>query len=571
MASLEKNNNYHNDNAENSNLNLNKTPLLKLERVGKDFYGNRVLNDISFEIRSGEIIGLVGENGAGKSTLLNILFGMPVINSTGGYDGKIFLDGKQINFTKPEQALAAGIGMVHQEFSLIPGFTATENILLNREILNPSLLNYVFSERIATLDYNAMKQRSRNAIHKLGVNINPDMLIKEMPVGYKQFIEIAREIDREKTRLLFLDEPTAVLAESEAEILLNALQKLANSGISIVFISHRLDEVKDLCSRIIVLRDGKLISDAPAFKYSTREIASLMVGRKNYDDFNDFAITEQNFLDDNQELQQAKPKKTKNALKVEHLWVNMPGENVTDVSFEVKRGEIFGIGGLAGHGKIGIANGIMGLYPAGGKVKVLGRRLNLNKPKAALNRKMAFVSEDRRGLGLLLDEPLYWNIAFTAMQTQGKFLLGIPYIFQIRNEHAMKKTAEYFVEALNIKCTGVNQKAGELSGGNQQKICLARAFVLEPEILLICEPTRGIDIGAKNLVLDTLLEYNRQHGTTIIITSSELEELRSICNRVAIVNSGRIAGILPAASPAEEFGILMTGQRSDLNILDMEE
>ena len=550
-------------NSDNNFENFGETTLLKLEHVSKSFSGNQVLKDISFDIRRGEILGLVGENGAGKTTLLNILFGMPVISSTGGYDGRILLDGKPVSFTRPEQALAAGIGMVHQEFSLIPGFTATEKILLNREILNPSLLNYVFSERIATLDRDNMKQRARNAIHRLGVNINPDMLINEMPVGYKQFIEIAREIDREKTRLLFLDEPTAVLAESEAEILLTALQKLANSGISIVFISHRLDEIKDLCSRIIILRDGKIVSDAPAFKFSTREIASLMVGRKNDD--NEYRIEQPEIQNEVLDVNQSH-KKVKNALKIEHLWVDMPGENVRDVSFEVRRGEIFGIGGLAGHGKIGISNGIMGLYPAGGKVKVLGRRLQLNRPKLALSRKMAFVSEDRRGTGLLLDEPLYWNIAFTAMQMQGKFLLGIPYIFQVRNEQAMKRTAEYFVDALNIKCTSVTQKAGELSGGNQQKICLARAFVLKPEILLVCEPTRGIDIGAKNLVLDTLIDYNRKTGATIIITSSELEELRSICSRIAIVNSGRIAGILPATSPAEEFGILMTGQRSDADL-----
>ena len=253
--------------SENFNENA---PLLKLENIGKEYYGNRVLSDISFEINSGEIIGLVGENGAGKSTLLNILFGMPVINSTGGYEGNLYLDGKKINFTSPNQALAAGIGMVHQEFSLIPGFTATENILLNREVLNGSLMSYVFSERVSTLDRDEMRQRASKAITTLGVHISPDMLINEMPVGYKQFIEIAREIDRKNTRLLFLDEPTAVLTEQEAEILLIALKKLAKSGIAIVFISHRLSEVKELCDRILVLRDGKLITDEKArFNYSS--------------------------------------------------------------------------------------------------------------------------------------------------------------------------------------------------------------------------------------------------------------------------------------------------------------
>ena len=572
-------------------------PLLELEHIGKEFYGNRVLTDISFGIMPGEIIGLVGENGAGKSTLLNILFGMPVITSTGGYEGSIRIDGKPAHFTSPNQALAHGIGMVHQEFSLIPGFTATENILLNREVLNGSLMSYVFSERVSTLDRDAMLKRASDALNALGVNISPNMTVNEMPVGYKQFIEIAREIDRKNTRLLFLDEPTAVLTEQEAELLLIALKKLAHKGIAIVFISHRLSEVKTLCSRIIVLRDGKLITDSPAESLMTRQIASLMVGRESARRIeepelpNDAVNAEENTatvilsksndsltakdntvtvtLSKSADLSNEKPvdkpvkkkKKPKPAIKVEHLWVDMPGETVRDVSFEVKKGEIFGIGGLAGHGKLGIPNGIMGLYPAGGRVRLFGRKLALNKPRAALGRKMAFVSEDRRSVGLLLDEPLDWNITFTAMQTQGRFLLGIPYIFQMRNEYAMRKEAQKYIDALSIKCTGVKQKAGELSGGNQQKVCLAKAFVLRPDILLICEPTRGIDIGAKTLVLDTLKKYNKDNGTTIIITSSELEELRSVCDRVAIVDEGQIAGILPASSPAEEFGMLMMGEK----------
>ncbi len=547
----------------------NNAPLLQLDHIGKEYYGNRVLSDISFSIEPGEILGLVGENGAGKSTLLNILFGMPVITSTGGYEGSLYLDGKHVHFNSPTQALAAGIGMVHQEFSLIPGFTATENILLNREVLNGSLMSFVFSDRVSTLDRDAMRQRATTAINTLGVHISPDMTVNEMPVGYKQFIEIAREIDRKNTRLLFLDEPTAVLTETEAEILLTALKKLARSGIAIVFISHRLNEVKELCDRILVLRDGRLITDQRSEDLSTRQIASLMVGRESLRKEEIVPeIPEQAFEEVNVDetlgttTLAKKKKKKKPALKVEHLWVDMPGETVRDVSFEVQKGEIFGIGGLAGHGKLGIPNGIMGLYPAGGKVRLFGKKLTLNKPRAALGRKMAFVSEDRRGVGLLLDEPLDWNITFTAMQTQGRFLIGIPYIFQMRNELAMAKETKKFIEALSIKCTGPGQKAGELSGGNQQKVCLAKAFVLRPDILLICEPTRGIDIGAKTLVLDTLKEYNKEHGTTIIITSSELEELRSVCNRVAIVGEGKIAGVLPASSPAEDFGMLMLNAHS---------
>ena len=334
---------------------MSDTLLLELQNIGKEYYGNRVLSNVSFSLRAGEILGLVGENGAGKSTLMNILFGMPVIAQTGGYEGTVLMDGSPVRFTSPHEALEAGIGMVHQEFSLIPGFTATENILLNREVLNPSLLEYVFSNRMATLDRGSMRGRAETAIRTLGVDISPDMTASEMPVGYKQFIEIAREIDRSKTRLLFLDEPTAVLTESEAEILLAALRALAEKGIAIVFISHRLHEVKDLCNRIVVLRDGAVIRDADARTATIREIASWMVGRH--------VETAGEEASGRRPVPQTEP-----ILKVEHLWVDMPGETVRDVSFEVRKGEIFGIGGLAGHGKLGIPNGIMGLHPAGGRV-----------------------------------------------------------------------------------------------------------------------------------------------------------------------------------------------------------
>ena len=237
-------------------------PLLKMENIGKEYFGNRVLQGVTFSLRPGEIMGLVGENGAGKSTLMNILFGMPVIQETGGYEGKIMIDGQEVRFKDPLDALEAGIGMVHQEFSLIPGFTATENILLNRESVKYNALVEVFGERLMTLNRPDMRSRAEKAIKTLGVELSPETLISEMPVGHKQFTEIAREIDRSKTRLLVLDEPTAVLAESEATVLISALKTLSKQGIAIIFISHRLQEIIDLCDKLIVLRDGRVIQDA---------------------------------------------------------------------------------------------------------------------------------------------------------------------------------------------------------------------------------------------------------------------------------------------------------------------
>ncbi len=528
-------------------------PILSLRGIGKEFYGNRVLSDVSFDVAAGEIIGLVGENGAGKSTLMKILFSMPEIHETGGFEGSILFEGKEARFKSPFDALDAGIGMVHQEFSLIPGFTTTENILLNRESLRKSVLTDIFSPRISMLDRGTMAARSKKAIDKLGVALAPDMLVKEMPVGHKQFTEIARELCRENVKLIVLDEPTAVLTESEAEVLLASLRTLASEGIAIVFISHRLREVVELCDRVVVLRDGRKIEDFAAKGSSTKSIASLMVGR-SVDAQEKTGAEVRETADDGSE----------SALMVEGLWVDMPGETVRNVNLSVRKGEIFGIGGLAGQGKLGIPNGIMGLSPAGGSVKMHGKPVPLNSPRAVLERGMAFVSEDRRGVGLLLDEGIDWNIAFSAMQVQGKFLKPIlGGLFQWRSDEEMVNLAKEYIRLLEIKCTGPTQRAGNLSGGNQQKVCLAKAFALKPDILFVSEPTRGIDIGAKLVVLETLKKYNREYGTTIVMVSSELEELRSICHRIAIVYEGRIEGILPHTAPIEEFGILMAGADKD--------
>jgi simple sugar transport system ATP-binding protein len=524
-------------------------PLLSMEGITKEYFGNRVLSDVCLEINRGEILGLVGENGAGKSTLMNILFGMAVIVQTGGYTGKICIDGKEVHFQNPHDALDAGIGMVHQEFSLIPGFTATENILLNSEILHDNAVTRVFAKifgpRMSMLDRPAMREVARQSIETLGMSVDPETLVSEMPVGHKQFTELAREIHRPETKLLVLDEPTAVLTESEAVVLLDALRRLAATGIAIIFITHRLQEILDVCDRVVVLRDGQVVKEMRAAETDIGQVAELMVGRS---------------IEASRHATDAYDEHKSVVLQVEHLWVDMPGETVRDVSFEVRQGEIFGIGGLAGQGKLGVPNGIMGLYAAGGKVTLHGKPIATGDPAAALAAGMAFVSEDRRGVGLLLEEPLDWNIAFTALQAQNKCvrnLLGG--LVKWRDDRAIRGTARKYIQALDIKCTSEQQHAQELSGGNQQKVCLAKAFAVEPHVLFVSEPTRGIDVGAKALVLEALRRYNRENGTTIIMVSSELEELRSICDRIAIVDEGRIAGILaPAASP-REFGLLMIG------------
>ncbi|MDF2671854.1 MAG: sugar transporter ATP-binding protein [Clostridiales bacterium] len=527
----------------------NENILLKVQGVGKQFDGNRVLKDINFSLEKGKILGLVGENGAGKSTLMKILFGMKDISETGGYEGEIYLEDEKINFKSPLDALNAGIGMVHQEFSLIPGFTTTENILLNMEKTKSSIMSKVLGKRLETINMKEMKKSAQKAIDTLGVQLDPDMLVSEMPVGHKQFIEIAREIDREKVKLLVLDEPTAVLTESEAEILLKAMRKLANMGVSIIFISHRLNEITEACDKIVVLRDGVIVVEKPNQGINVRQIAEWMVGR-DIGNKKEANVKIVDVTEDNKDV----------ILEVNNLWVDMPGETAKNVSFKVKRGEIFGIGGLAGQGKLGIPNGIIGLFPAGGEVIFNGKPLKLNSTHNALKSGLAFVSEDRRGVGLLLDESIDLNIAFNAMQVHEKFLIKpLGGLFKFRDEKAMKKCANEYINALEIKCTSEKQLTRQLSGGNQQKICLAKAFALEPSLLFVSEPTRGIDVGAKSLVLDALRRYNKENNTTIVMVSSELEELRSICNRIAIVSEGKVAGTLLPGAEAAEFGLLMSG------------
>ncbi|MBQ2041322.1 MAG: sugar ABC transporter ATP-binding protein [Lachnospiraceae bacterium] len=525
-------------------MDNNHAPLLEMRNIKKDFFGNQVLEDINLKLEAGEVLGLVGENGAGKSTLMKILFGATDISETGGYGGEIYLNGEKVSFKTPFEAIEAGIGMVHQEFSLIPGFEATENILLNREPKRSNLIAEVFGERLDTLDRKEMDERAAKAIEKMGVSIDQHMLINSMPVGHKQFTEIARELSKDQLRLLILDEPTAVLTEREAEALLESIRGMSARGITVIFITHRLQEILSVCDKVAVMRDGILVQEVPASETNVDEITRWMVGRSIEGGASKTDVR----IDEN----------ARTILKIDKLWVDMPGETVRNVSLEVKEGEILGIGGLAGQGKLGIPNGIMGLYAAGGSVVFDGKEIPLNNPRKCLDSSFAFVSEDRRGVGLLLDESLEWNVAFPAMQVQNRFLKNyLGGLVKWRDEKAIREVTEKYIDELKIKCTSSKQNARELSGGNQQKVCLAKAFALEPKVLFVSEPTRGIDVGAKALVLDALKKFNRESGVTVVMISSELEELRSTADRIAIVSGGKISGILPATSSVEDLGMLM--------------
>lgn len=519
--------------------------VLQMNNIEKEYYGNKVLKGINLSVKPGEIHALLGENGAGKSTLMNILFGMPVIQSTGGFEGEIIFDGKKVDIGSPKQAMELGIGMVHQEFMLVPGFTITENIKLNREITKHNVISRIMGEQLKSLDHKSMNRDARQALDRLGMDIDEWITVAGLPVGYMQFIEIAREIDKSNVKLMVFDEPTAVLTESEAQILLAALRKIASTGIAIIFITHRLDEVIEVADNIAILRDGELVANRSKADTNVMELAELMVGRKIE------RISGRSGASEGENDKEI-------IMSIKNLKVLMPGEQVKGVNLDIRKGEIIGIGGLAGQGKIGIANGIMCLYPSEGEVYFKNEKLTLNSPEEVLKKGIAFVSEDRRGVGLLLDTSIELNIVLTAIQIQNKFLKSFGPFSQVDGK-SIRQHALKMIRELDIRCTGPAQITRRLSGGNQQKVCVARALTMEPELLFVSEPTRGIDIGAKKLVLDFLVRLNRELGMTIVMTSSELGELRSVCDRVAIVSRGRIEGILRPEDSDADFGLMMAG------------
>ena len=515
--------------------------VLELDGITKDYSGNVVLKDVSLSVNAGEIYALVGENGAGKSTLMNILFGMSVIHETGGFQGSVKVDGEVVHFHSPADAMAAGIGMVHQEFMLIPGFTIAENIKVGREDTLPNLASRVVGKSLETLDRVKMNADARRALDTIGMDIAEYARVAGLPVGYMQFVEIAREIDKENIKLLVFDEPTAVLTESEADQLLAVMKTIAAKGIAVIFITHRLSEVMEVADRMTVLRDGEVVTEKPIADTDVVEIAQLMVGRRI-----------EKLVDDKEESF-APGEDAEIAIKIRDLYVNMPGETVRGVDLDIRKGEIFGIGGLAGQGKVGIPNGMMGMFPTRGEVEVFGEPLQFAKLGDALSKGVAFVSEDRRGVGLLLTDSIAHNIVFNTMTVRRQFLKR-----KLLNAKAVREHAAEMIKLLDIRCVGGGQRVGSLSGGNQQKVCLAAALTLKPRLLVVSEPTRGIDIGAKKLIMEYLSQLRDEEGLTIIMISSELAELRSICDRIAIVTEGQVSRILAPDAPDVEFGLAMS-------------
>lgn len=518
--------------------------LLRLHNISKKFNHQEVLKSINLEVKAGEIYGLLGENGAGKSTLLNILFGRTVIRETGGYSGEIYFNGKRISIKNSHDAIQLGIGMVHQEFALIPDMTVADNIKLGRERVFP-LTERLLGKNLALIDKEKNHQEAQAVLKELGVNIDTRLKVRNLSVNFKQFIELAREISKEHLQLLILDEPTAALGQEDAAKLLSILRELSQQDIAIILVSHRLEEVISVCHRITVLRDGELAASFNRDEFDLKRIAESMVGG---------------------EIEQVQPQKRELGesviMKFVDFSVDMPGEAIRKVNLKVIKGEILGIAGLSGHGKLALGNGALGIYPSSGQLLINGCPVNISDSAEAINQGIYLLPEERREAGLLLDHSVLENIIFSAVQQNNRFLKR--FFFPCISLVDKKKSCDYvqaIIKALDIRCKNLHQKVGLLSGGNQQKVCLARAIAMEPLVLFIAEPTRGIDIGGKEIILEVLLNINRDLGTTLIVASSELGELRRICDRIVVMYEGQIYTILPADCDDMELVVALSGKR----------
>ncbi len=494
------------------------TPILEMQNITKEFPGVKALNNVSFRVAQGEIHCLVGENGAGKSTLMKVLSG---VYPYGAYSGDILLGGQAQKFRGISDSEKAGIAIIYQELALIPEMTVYENIFLGHEITSGLAVNW-----------NETVKRAGEMLKKVRLNVNPAAKVKDLGVGKQQLVEIAKALSRD-VKLLILDEPTAALNEDDSENLLALLRDLKAHGVTSILISHKLKEVIEIADSVTVLRDGQTIGTLAQAALSEITLIKHMVGRE---------------IDNIYPAREHRP--------TGEVMLEVRGWNaydpalgraiLKDVSFNVKKGEIIGLAGLMGSGRTELALSIFGNpegYHLDGEIFVKGRKQRFNHPQAAIDRGLAYVTEDRKGDGLILIQDVKQNITLAnlrAIAARG-----------VVDRNAEVKVANEYKGSLNIKTPSVEQRVSNLSGGNQQKVCLAKWLFVNPDVLILDEPTRGIDVGAKYEIY-TIMNRLVQQGLSIIMISSELPEVLGMSDRVYIVASGKIAGELPIAEATQE-------------------
>ena len=498
-----------------------ETPLLEMQHITKEFPGVKALDNVSFKVKAGEIHCLVGENGAGKSTLMKVLSG---VYRYGTYTGEILISGQPQNFAGIRDSEQAGIAIIYQELALVPEMTIFENIFLGHEITGAASI----------MDWNETVQRASEMLQKVKLKINPELKVKDLGVGQQQLVEIAKALSRD-VKILILDEPTAALNEDDSENLLQLLLDLKKQGVTCILISHKLKEVIQIADTVTVLRDGQTVCTLNARKGEVDENALVknMVGR---------------------EIDNIYPHRSPNisdeiTLEIKNWNAYDPnlGRNILkDINIHVKRGEIIGLAGLMGSGRTELALSVFG-NPAGYKIEgelyFKGEQKRFKRPQEAIQAGMAYVTEDRKGNGLILIQDVKQNVTLANLaEIANNGIVDENKEIQVANEYR---------ESLNIKTPSIEQRVSNLSGGNQQKVCLGKWLFVKPEVLILDEPTRGIDVGAK-FEIYTIMTRLVQQGMSIIMISSELPEILGMSDRVYIVSSGRITGELPIEEATQE-------------------
>ncbi|WP_038150284.1 sugar ABC transporter ATP-binding protein [Vibrio litoralis] len=480
-------------------------PILSLKHICKSFSGVQVLHNISIDIMPGEVMGVLGENGAGKSTLLKIISGIYQLSS-----GNISVSGKEVNINSPAEAKALGIAMIPQEFNLISSLNVFENVFLGQEVKQQVLLNK-----------KVMRDKTQALLSQLETKIAPDTLIEELSVAEKQMVEIAKALVND-AQILIMDEPTTVLTNQEVKILFTLIAKLKQRGVTIIFISHKLKEVKQLCDRLLILRDGQLVSIDDVSQIDEQDMARKMVGR---------------------ELNQVFPARSEptseEALKVEHLSIK---NLLHDINFSVNKGEVLGFSGLIGSGRTETAEAIMGLRQHQGHVSVHQNPVKIKSINDAVKHGLAYLSEDRQGCGLTMNFNLIENISLISLNNYCKGFI---------NHKATEQKASEYVRQFSIKAASLDTELLYLSGGNQQKVYLSKWMDTQPQILILDEPTRGVDVNTKKDIYHFIHNLTEQ-GLAVIVISSDMEELIGLAHRVIVMREGTIQGELPQNEMNEE-------------------
>lgn len=481
-----------------------------MKGISKSFSGNKVLENVEFTILQGEVHALMGENGAGKSTLMKIMTGIYERDA-----GKIFLNGNEIHFKNAKEAEKAGIAVIHQELNIIPHLTVAENMFLGKEL--------TIGKFGITRD-KEMRKKTKEYLNRLGIDIDPTIEAGKLSVGQQQMIEIARAVAA-KTEVLVMDEPTAALTDREIEALFKVITSLKNEGVGIVYISHRMEEIFEICDRISVLRDGQFIGVKEIVNTSFDEIVKMMVGRQLGDRY-----------------PERDTKIGQERLKVEGLSCKGSFENI---SFSVKQGEILGVAGLMGAGRTEIMEAIFGFRTTQkGQITMDGKVMSIRSPYDAIQAGIGFITEDRKSKGLVLDLSVRENFSLTNL---GKISKN-----SIISRSAEWSLADEMIEKLHVKTSGREQTVKSLSGGNQQKVVIGKWLGINPKILILDEPTRGVDVGAKKEIYQLMNELTKQ-GVAIIMVSSELPEILGMSDRVLVIHEGKISSVIDKANANQEI------------------